>query len=697
MSLTFYDNNEGIEIEESINNYKDLFLEIAKNPPTLKESLLQLFSSSGLTNDKVEEFSENIIFKSKKKVEENLSKINEKYPKIQFDEAVIISSYTCEAEDRSFSPYNILNKNMISQKRKEGLKNVSKYLFILLKTLRLLPRYYPDPTQKYLYRCINAKVNLMIDPDNEKLVPYIRGKNKTFWTFTSTSPKIKTSFEFLGEEKSSKYGTIFSLEGKIWGYDITLFNYFDEEEILLEPERKYFIEHHIPEVNGIINVVCQIKETPIVLDDIIKIPDNIMNINDKNVIKGNDKKEKEINIKENIIEDINKIHNEKNLTKEIDKKEEEIEIKENIIEDINEITIKYKINKEENRIKLFGDEFIKNNKRNCKIFISGVEVKICTYYDKYNKNHDILEIKLKGIKNITNMSHMFDYCKSLLSLPDISKWNTNKVTDMSYIFSNCRSLSSLPDISKWNTSKVTNMNGMFNFCNLLNSLPDISKWNTSKVTGMGSIFSFCFLLKSLPDISKWITSNVKDMSSMFSECRSLTSLPDISKWNTSKVTDMKYMFCHCSLLSLPDISNWNTSNVTDMKYMFYLCSNLGSLPDISKWNINKVETMESIFCDCRRLKSLPDISIWNTRNIKYMNDMFENCESLTSLPDISKWDTRNVLFMSYMFYGCSSLTSLPDISKWKTNNLKGTDNMFGNCLKLPSMPEIETKKDCNII
>ena len=33
----------------------------------------------------------------------------------------------------------------------------------------------------------------------------------------------------------------------------------------------------------------------------------------------------------------------------------------------------------------------------------------------------------------------------------------NNIIDMSYMFSNCRSLSSLPDISKWNTNNVTDM------------------------------------------------------------------------------------------------------------------------------------------------------------------------------------------------------------------------------------------------
>ena len=46
---------------------------------------------------------------------------------------------------------------------------------------------------------------------------------------------------------------------------------------------------------------------------------------------------------------------------------------------------------------------------------------------------------------------------------------------MSAIFEECISLLSLPDISKWNISNVTDMNNMFNECILLLSLPDISK------------------------------------------------------------------------------------------------------------------------------------------------------------------------------------------------------------------------------
>ena len=78
------------------------------------------------------------------------------------------------------------------------------------------------------------------------------------------------------------------------------------------------------------------------------------------------------------------------------------------------------------------------------------------------------------------MYSMFNGCNLLNSLPDISKWDTNKVTDMSYMFYGCSSLSSLPDISKWDTKNVTNMSYIFSYCSSLVSLPDISKWEINK-------------------------------------------------------------------------------------------------------------------------------------------------------------------------------------------------------------------------
>ena len=229
---------------------------------------------------------------------------------------------------------------------------------------------------------------------------------------------------------------------------------------------------------------------------------------------------------------------------------------------------------------LFGANFVSKNKNNLKLIIDGKEQDIIYKYNiENNNNKDILEIKLKGITNVTYMNNMFQLCNSLSPLSDLTKWNTSHVYKMGYLFCNCNSLLSLPNISNWNTSNVSYMSNIFNGCSSLKSLPDISKWDTSNVSDMSEMFSSCNSLLSLPDISKWNISNVNDMNCMFADCSSLKSLPDISKWNTSKLNIMDFMFSTCSsLLSLPDISKWNISNVTDMNDMFYGCKDSLNIP-----------------------------------------------------------------------------------------------------------------------
>ena len=86
---------------------------------------------------------------------------------------------------------------------------------------------------------------------------------------------------------------------------------------------------------------------------------------------------------------------------------------------LNEITIIYKI-KDEKIIKLFGENFVNNNKSNCKIFVNNKYQEIYSDY-KVEKENTLLEIKLKEINIIRNMSYMFYECKSLYELPDISQ------------------------------------------------------------------------------------------------------------------------------------------------------------------------------------------------------------------------------------------------------------------------------------
>ena len=219
----------------------------------------------------------------------------------------------------------------------------------------------------------------------------------------------------------------------------------------------------------------------------------------------------------------------------------------------NEINIIYKIEYDEDEIKIFGSDFVKNNKNKCYLEIDNKKVDLCSFLEltEKQKNKEQISVKLIGIKNITDMSSMFQGCNSLLSSPDISKWDTKNVTNMRAIFSGCKSLKSIPDISNWDTGNIENMNSIFCECNSLLSLPDISKWDTKNVTDMGGMFSGCNSLLSLPDISEWNTKKVISMKSMFSQCSSLTSFPDLSEWKIKKDTNTKSMFYGCKTHIIP--------------------------------------------------------------------------------------------------------------------------------------------------
>ena len=95
--------------------------------------------------------------------------------------------------------------------------------------------------------------------------------------------------------------------------------------------------------------------------------------------------------------------------------------------------IEYTNKKEGKILILFGKEFIKNNKNNCKIIIDNKEQKIIEYLN-VNENEKILKINLKEIKTITKYELYVFFCIFLPSLPDISKWNMNNVNNMRNIF-----------------------------------------------------------------------------------------------------------------------------------------------------------------------------------------------------------------------------------------------------------------------
>ena len=286
-------------------------------------------------------------------------------------------------------------------------------------------------------------------------------------------------------------------------------------------------------------------------------------------------------------------------------------INENNQTPLNSMTIKYKIDRNDIYLRLFGKEFVENNKNKLIIIIEGITEEITEKIKITEKMKDkgYLEILLKEKIQITNMSHMF--CRGidekdrmlLMNITDITKWDTKNITDMSYLFCCCEELEKLPDISFWNTSKVKDMSNMISYCRKLESLPDISNWDTKSVTNMSHMFANDIELKSFPDISKWNTSKVQDMGHMFAYCEKINDLPDVSKWDTSNIVNMSYMFSFCKNLShFPNIFKWKIKNPANLKGMFFYCYQSENFKyfDSSQCQINKKCNVDFLFyyCDC---------------------------------------------------------------------------------------------------
>ena len=107
---------------------------------------------------------------------------------------------------------------------------------------------------------------------------------------------------------------------------------------------------------------------------------------------------------------------------------------------INEITLIYKIEKNKNRIRIFGEIFVNNNKDKCYIKYKDKKYELDIYFLKTNieEKDNLLELKLIQTANFTNISYMFYNCFSLFSIPDIDNLKINDVIDLNYMFYFCK-------------------------------------------------------------------------------------------------------------------------------------------------------------------------------------------------------------------------------------------------------------------
>ena len=522
--------------EEGINELTFEYIDCAEKLvlPLFYKSLIEK-----LPDEEIKNYTESLY--KKYSSNKHLGKLIQQLRSIKDIPIEIISKFYARLYTIESQFYRDINKDL-----RENIKdNFMTYIKVLYEGVK--SKSLPIASNKILYRgskILNKDIDKIKKCLKEKL-PEFPGAivfSKLFLSFSKDINIAKQSLkEKIDDSKLSKVLYIIEKDNKL---DYSLYTHSDMEKISFFPDEKEvlffpFSSFEIKDIQEKIDNDEKIYE--IKLSYLGKY---LKELDDLEESIPNDSEFKNQLIEMGLIPE-EKMENSKEIIQKYQEYKENIN---EIIDKNNEIEIIYDL-KSESEIRVFGKTFVENNKEICKIVFEDYEYDLVEYFkieDYTNEKISILKIKLRYIKNITDMSYMFRDCKSLLSITDLYKLNLENISSISYMFSECSSLIALSDIFDWKTNNITDMGNLFNGCKVLASLPNISKWNTSKVKNMESMFSGCESLVSLPDISNWNTNNVTNMGNLFNGCKSLASLPDISKWNIDKVTNMKNIFESCS-------------------------------------------------------------------------------------------------------------------------------------------------------
>lgn len=325
--------------------------------------------------------------------------------------------------------------------------------------------------------------------------------------------------------------------------------------------------------------------------------------------------------------------------------------------------------------------------------LSGWDVSSCkTFRCMFQGNASVAYTAIVSVGDISNwntsactdMAYMFTQCTKLKTI-DLSGWDVSNVTDMQQMFIGCEALTTIGDTSNWIGSKCQNARWMFGNCGELLNL-NLPKFITNVCTSADKMFQGCEKLKTV-NVSEWDTSNITSMERMFSHCYELQTV-DISAWDVSNVTSFKAMFSSADYgdpamkITGLDFSRWNTSVCTDMTSMLYGCRYLGTI-DISNWNVSKVESFDHFMAHSSIKLAGDGVARWVTSAAKTMDAMMYSCQN--EVIDVSNFDTSNVLTFNQMFESCTKLKKIIGLEKFVTSASLDFSEMFWNCTSLEEL------------
>ena len=208
----------------------------------------------------------------------------------------------------------------------------------------------------------------------------------------------------------------------------------------------------------------------------------------------------------------------------------------NKIKDYYIIEFDYKT-PEEGPTKIFGANFVKENKNECQIIYNAKEYKLTENLEDIDNNYEynkLITIKLIINIYIKNLSRMLYDCKSLLSITFISK---SDIININESFSDYNSNNSSEKAIDSNRS--ANSKSFYND----NSEPSAISLKSNNYISINDSLNKEYIL-----LSNKIFCNITNMDSMLYGCSSLISLPDLSKFDTKNVINMNSMFSKCSSL-----------------------------------------------------------------------------------------------------------------------------------------------------
>lgn len=153
----------------------------------------------------------------------------------------------------------------------------------------------------------------------------------------------------------------------------------------------------------------------------------------------------------------------------------------------------------------------------------------------------------------------------------------NKITTFASMFDYCYSLIDVPNplnLDNWVTSNVTTVAAMFRWCVSLNTNITVNNWDLTNVTTLGSVFEKCKSVKTIEGLDTWNAApKCTNASYIFNECCSLRTPLDLSKLylgnGTANFTNISYAFAYCYACPCINISNTNLSKCTTLAYLAY--------------------------------------------------------------------------------------------------------------------------------